>query len=65
MTPEQIRARRGELSSQIQNLKNQIEHVRIDFKHLQLECKHPGKISTNTWGRDPGGAHCPDCDKNW
>ena len=60
-----IRTKHTEYINQIRDLEKQIEHVRVNMKHLQLDCKHQAKYSTNTWGRDPGGAYCPDCGKNW
>jgi len=65
MTLEEIRTKRKELGKKIKELQLQIDHVIIDLKHLRLDCSHPNKYSSNTWGRDPGGAECPDCGKSW
>lgn len=65
MTKEEIQTKCKELSGKIRAFQLEIEHVRIDIKHVQLECLHPDKYGTNTWGRDPGGAYCPDCGKSW
>jgi hypothetical protein len=65
VTPEEIGAKREELETKLGDLQRQIEHVKVDMDHLYLECDHPERYSTNTMGRDPGGAYCPDCGKHW
>lgn len=65
MTPAEIRAKHAEHIAKLQDLRKQIEHVQVDLKHLALDCQHPDKYAHNAMGRDPGGAHCPDCGKSW
>lgn len=65
MTPAEIQIKRRQLDAKIADLELQIKHVKLDREHLFLECKHFDKYETNYMGRDPGGAHCPDCGKSW
>lgn len=60
-----IRELYKELLNSVRDLQKMIEHKRIEMKHVRLDCEHPDKYSTNTWGRDPGGAYCPDCGESW
>lgn len=65
MSAEDIATRKKELDDRAKELKKQQDHLQVDYQHLYLDCEHPKKYGTNTWGRDPGGAYCPDCGKSW
>lgn len=65
MTPDEIKAKRAKVDKKMQRLRYEIETTRLKYKQLYLECAHPDKYDTNCMGRDPGGAHCPDCGKDW
>lgn len=65
MTVYEIRELRDKLRKRSQDLDWEHKVLALDYERLYLECSHPNKYETNTWGRDPGGAFCPDCGKNW
>lgn len=64
-TPEDIRERRAELAERMKKLNAKRDRLSLKFKHVQDECAHPNKYGTDSMGRDPNGAHCPDCGKSW
>lgn len=59
---------KGEIKSQIKDVRKQIEDLemqikfcRLTIKGIQLRCKHPDKFSSYTQG-DYDGLYCPDCE---
>jgi len=64
-TLEEIRSRREKLTQRMKKLDQRREKLSLKFKQLRDECPHTNRYSVNIMGRDPHGAHCPDCGQSW